>query len=223
MTRFILTVVGLAVVLAVMAPLAAQAQKGHTKKKRPHSKLVPADTIRNHLPTDTVGIVNGEIITYRDFNSIMAGYLRIFTQRSHNDVVTDSLYSVIVDSAWDRAVSDILTEEEIGKRRIAMTDAEIKDSLIEHPPEFLRRQFSDSTGEFHPSYMSQAMNDPRNDSIVHIIIESEKVRLETERLMQSIAPHAATASERERAFEAWLKRAKLTAHIIDNRLRFGFY
>jgi SurA N-terminal domain len=205
-----------------MLSIIAHAQSGkHAPPKKP--KEVPfAAAKARHAPGDTVGIVNGVVIRYADFMSIMSGYLKTFVARSKDNIVNDSLYTVIVDSSWNNAVTDIIIEGEIQKRKLEMRDAMVKDSLIEHPPEFLRRQFTDSTGTFHPEYMRAGLNDPHNDSVVHIIIEGERERLETEQLEASLAPRA-TGAERDRAFQAWLQHAKRTADIDDRRTRFGFY
>ena len=195
----------------------AQTQK-HGKKK-----VTQVSEPRQHAKTDTVGIINGEVITYGDFNAIMSGYLKIFVNRTHDNVVTDSLYTVIVDSSWDRAVNDILTEQAIHDRNLSMTDAQIKAAILENPPDYLRQQFTDSTGHFHHEYLTQALDDPRNDSIVHTILQGEQVRLETEALIKSIDPKAKTDAQLQRAYDAWLKKARLTAKIVDKRTQFGFY
>jgi hypothetical protein len=198
----------------------AQSPKPPVAKK---PKEVPFATAKaRHAPGDTVGVVNGIVIRYADFMSIMSGYLKLFVARTKNDLITDSLYTQIVDSSWDRALTDIIIEGAIQQRKLEMTDAMVKDSLVAHPPEFLRRQFTDSAGTFHPESMQAGLNDPHNDSIVHIIIEGERERLETERLTQSIAP-AKNGAERDRAFQTWLQHAKRTADIDDRRTRFGFY
>ena len=198
----------------------------HAQTRKPSKKppKVPFSTeVARHSPRDTVGVVNGIVIRYGDFMAIMSGYLKLFVSRSNNDVVSDSLYSVIVDSAWDRAVTDIIVEGAIMKRHLELSDAEVKDSLLAHPPDYLKTQFMDTTGTFRPELMRAGMNDPRNDSVVHLILEGERERLEIERLQGSIAPHAATESERGKAFLAWLRHEQQTAKIMDRRLRFGFY
>jgi hypothetical protein len=206
--------------ISVLSQAHAQSHKVPAPKK---TREVPfATTKARHAPGDTVAVVNGVVIQYADFMSIMSGYLKLFVARSKNDIVSDSLYTAIVDSAWDRAVTDIIVEGAIAKRKLEMSDRMVKDSLVAHPPDFLRQQFTDSLGTFHPEYMRAGLNDPRNDSIVHLIVEGERVQLETERLKESVAPNK-TGAERDRAFQNWLQHAKHTAEIDDRRTRFGFY
>jgi hypothetical protein len=204
---------------ALALPLTLYAQSETPKLKQVPLKEAEA----RHKPGDTVAVVNGVIVTFADFNSIMSGYLKAFVARSKDNVITDSLYTIIVDSAWDRAVSDILVEQEIVKRKLDMSIAMIKDSLVHNPPDFLRTQFTDSLGAFRPEIMQKALDDPRNDTIVSVILEGERVRLETERLVASIAKKGATGEARETAFTTWLRRTKRAATIDDRRTRFGFY
>ncbi len=207
-----------------MQPNSARAQTGDSTKKL--TKL-PEGTLKEsearHKPGDTVAVVNDVVITFSDFNSIMSGYVKEYVAQSKNNVITDTLYTEIVDSSWNRAVSDILIEHEIEKRKLGMSVATLKDSILADPPDFIRMQFTDSLGNFHGDFMRKAMNDPRNDTIVSMIIEGERDRLETDLLMISIARKGATEEEREQAFAAWLKRAKRSATIDDRRTRFGFY
>ena len=198
--------------------------QSHKKPVQHKPKEVPfSQAVARHNPMDTVGVVNGTVIRYGDFMSIMSGYLKLFVGRSGNDMVSDSLYSVIVDSAWDRAVFDIIIEGAIVKRHLEMTDEMVKDSLVAHPPDFLRRQFTDSVGTFHPEIMRAGLNDPRNDSIVHLIVEGERERLETDRLKANVAPTAPAGTERDSAFLAWVRHEERTARIEDRRTRYGFY
>jgi hypothetical protein len=222
--------IAIALVLAgctMLRPYAARAQNADsTKAKKKITKLeeVPLkEAEARHKPGDTVAIINGELVTFADFNSIMSGYLQSIVKRTKNNVVNDSLYTEVVDSAWNRAITDIIIEHEIAKRRLGLSVAAIKDSLVSDPPVFIRLQFTDSLRTFHPDMMRKALNDPRNDSIVIMVVEAERVRLETDRLMASIAKKGATEKERELAFAGWLKRAKRTATIDDRRTRFGFY
>lgn len=207
-------------------PRVARAQAGDTATSQKPAKLkeVPLkEAEARHKPGDTVAVINGELVTFADFNSIMSGYLQAFVAQSKNNVVSDTLYTEIVDSAWNRAVSDIIIEHEIVRRKLRMSVAAIKDSLVASPPDFLRQQFSDSLGRFQPEFMRKILDDPHNDTIVTLIVEGERDRLEMNRLVSSIAKKGATEDEQEQAFAGWLKRAKRAAKIDDRRTRFGFY
>ncbi len=201
-------------------PLSARSQNSAPTVRK---KITQSRSPRNHAPTDTVGVVNGVVIAYGDFKSIMSGYLRTFVERSHNDLVTDSLYSVIVDSAWIRAVTDVLIEQEIHKRKLAMSDTAIKSALLDNPPDYLRAQFTDSLGVLRKDVLKRALADPASDSIVEMIVGAEKIRLETDRLIQTVAAKAHTPAERIRLFDLWLRKAMATSKIVDRRTAFGYY
>jgi hypothetical protein len=176
-----------------------------------------------HKPGDTVAVVNGVLITFSDFNSIMAGYLKSIVTRTKNNVVNDTLYTEVVDSAWDRAVSDIIIEQEITKRKLRMSIVEIKEWIVANPPDFLRQQFTDSLRKFQAEAMRKALNDPRNDTVVEVLVEGSRISLETQRLVFSIAKKGASPTDAANEFEVWLKKAKRSATIDDRRTRFGFY
>ncbi len=225
---FITIIFALSVSILTLATIAyaqeTPSKEAPGKEKQTTFKEVPLkEAEARHKPGDTVAVVNGVLITFSDFNSIMSGYVKDYVAQSKNNVVTDTMYTAIVDSAWDRALSDILIEREIAKRRLELSVPAIKDSILLAPPDFLRMQFTDSLGTFHPEIMRNALDDSRNDTIVNMIVEAERVQLETERLISSIAKKGATENEREQAFAAWLKKAKHSATIDDRRTRFGFY
>jgi hypothetical protein len=180
-------------------------------------------TPQTHAQADTVGVVNGVVITYGDFMSLMSGYVNEHVARTHTRIVTDDVYSMIVDTAWNRAVADILEEQEIQKRHLAMSDSEVRASLITEPPEFLRSQFTDSLGTFHADYLARAMSDPKNDSTVQTLIASARIDGEWHRLMKSILTNAKSEDQKKHLYDGWLRRTKAHARMIDRRLNFGFY
>ena len=201
-------------------PSVARSQSPANESRKKITQVKPA---RKHNKSDTVGVVNGVVITYGDFMSIMSGYLKAFVARSKDNLVSDSLYTVIVDSSWRRAVSDVLIEQEIRKRKLSMTDADVKAALIDNPPDYLRTQFTDSLGVLHKDIVKRALNDPASDSIVSVIVMGERIRLETDRLLASIAEKSHTPNDRDRAFEAWLRKTMAASKIVDRRTTFGFY
>jgi hypothetical protein len=202
----------------------AFAQKKRSATKQPPSKKITiVDHPKQHAPTDTVGVVNGTVITFADFNSIMNGYLRAFVKRSGDNLVTDSLYSVIVDSAWDKAIEDILVEQTIQKEHLSLSDSEAVEMIVANPPEFLANQVRDAHGTLHTAALRQALTDPRNDSVTQVIVQGERLRLENEKFLAWLSPKAQSGTTRDAAYAAWLRKAKAKAVIMDKRLAFGFY
>ncbi len=194
-----------------------------TPAKPSSNKITQVKTQRKHERGDTVGMVNGVVITYGDFNAIMSGYLKTFVARSKNNVVSDSLYSVVVDSSWNKAICDVLIEREIKKRKLSMTSIEVREAITKDPPDYLREQFSDSVGKYHPENLQQSLSDPRNDTVVQMLLAAEQVRLETERLIENVAEQAHAKNDSQHVFEIWLKKSRIAARIVDRRTAFGFY
>ena len=180
-----------------------------------------------HHATDTVGVVDGVVIAYGDFKAMMYENLKTFVKRTHDNVVTDSLYTVIVDSTWDKAVSDIIMEREIAKRGLSLSDDAVIDSLSHNPPEFISAQFTDSLGVVHREYIERSFKAQAQDSLIRVILMSERIRLETERLMNSVLASskskARTPRERQKVFDAWLRTTRAALTITDRRTMFGFY
>ena len=208
----------------------SQAQKPAPSKGVTHAK-----SSKKHLPTDTVGLVNGTVITYQDFREVMRGYLQAYVAETKATVVSDSVFSRLVDSSWQRILSDIIIDQEIAKRGLTLSDSAVRDSLVVSPPPLIREHFTDSvTHRYYPEVFRAAMLDSRNDSLMAMIVGAEHLRLETERLIDDVVrtetlAHAAdkkrrrTPPSRERIFEAWLHRMILAAHVTDRRSTFGFY
>jgi hypothetical protein len=218
--------VALGLAVAIGSSYAQKPKKSAQKPKptySPGSTVTKVDNPKHHEPTDTVGVVNGTVINYADFNAMMSGYLRKFVKESGNNLVTDSLYSLIVDSAWDNAVTDIVIEQTIQKEHLGLSDSEAVEMIVANPPDFLASQVTDAQGTVHREALRQALTDPRNDSVSQVIIQGERMRLENEKLVAWVAPKATTDAARRSAFDAWLRKAKSKAVVMDKRLAFGFY
>src|SRR2546422_553575 len=49
---------------------------------------------------------------------------------------------------------------------LTVTDQDVRDAIYENPPAEVKKQFTDSTGNFHQDWYIKALRDPRNDTIV---------------------------------------------------------
>lgn len=187
-----------------------------TEVKKVEKKVEP----RKHKPTDTVGVINGDVITYSDYRTILADIMR---QSARDSIASEADWTKWVDAAWDECLEAILTRQEIAKRELKLTEDEVKAELVNTPPEFLKKQFTDSTGTFYPEALHAALYDPTQQDVVAGIVGAQRLMMEDKSLKLSLAPEARTDDEREKAYKAWLLKAKNNARTIDNRLRFGYY
>ncbi len=200
----------LCMILCFALPLFSSAQN---KPKQPQKK---------HLPTDTVGVVNGVLVTLRDFRGQIKSVIREHMAEIKNDSVSDSLFAVCVNTAWDRLVADILVSQEIKKLKMGVSsDAAIKRILAD-PPEPLIKSFTDSAG-FHKDAMKQFFENPGQDSLRDQVVAYYATIYEQEDFVKKIAPKAKTDAEKKAAYDAWVQKKMMHTFIDDRRVAFGFY
>ena len=130
---------------------------------------------------DTVGYVNGKAITRKAYVDM---FHEICLEMNHGK--SDSLVGKEIVEAhnktWDRLVLGAVIEDSIEKKGIIVTDIEVRSSLESDPPEFLKRQFTDSTGKFIKEAYLKALHDSRNAAIMHTVIESMKSEMRKQKL-----------------------------------------
>lgn len=199
------------------------AQGGRTPSHAPDRKVTRVKTPQPHKETDTVGVVNDEVITYADFKSLLAARVRTHLEATRDSIVTDSEYTILVDSAWNASIRYILMQQEIYKRQLEVSEIEARNYLLATPPDFIRQQFTDSSGHFDSTRWVQAASDQRNADVMAPIVRSAQIQLETNKFVSAIANGAKTESESEKRYAAWERRALAKARIVDRRLNFGFY
>lgn len=92
-----------------------------------------------------IGSVNGDPVMYESY---MAAYRQLYdqVQRSQEEMISTQQNSEIEDAAFDEVVNQLLIYQELDRRGITVTDAEISEAAQYSPPEYLRAQFQDATG-----------------------------------------------------------------------------
>ena len=112
-----------------------------------------------------IGMINKQPILYKDF----AEFVRQAADNQKTQTKTepdDEQMKLIRDQIWNQLVEQELYDEEIKHLGITVTDQEIVDWVRgENPPDFLRKQFTDSTGTFNRQGYESAIQDPRNKQI----------------------------------------------------------
>lgn len=113
---------------------------------------------------DTVGEVNGQKITYREFSEVQRRALE--SQRSQTGQEPDEeTERQIRSQIWNTMITQILINQEIERLGIQVTDKEITDLVHgPNPPEQLVNMFRDSTGVFNRAAYDRAIADPQNRS-----------------------------------------------------------
>ncbi|MDP4230967.1 MAG: SurA N-terminal domain-containing protein [Bacteroidota bacterium] len=124
------------------------------------------------FPGDTAGIVDGHVISKKAYVDM---FLEVAREEKDNEGKTkltpEEKLLDIHRKTWDRLVIGAILEENIEKKGITTSDAEVRSSLEKDPPEFLKHGFVDSLGTFHREDYLQALRDPRNDSVVRNLVK----------------------------------------------------
>jgi peptidyl-prolyl cis-trans isomerase D len=105
---------------------------------------------------NAIGIVNGDEINAADFEARVDAFVKMQRQQNPDAEVDEQQ---IRDGVWDRMVEEILIRQEAERLGIDVTNEQLKEVLLYNPPQFLKQQFSDSTGVFNEQVYRMFMND----------------------------------------------------------------
>lgn len=105
-----------------------------------------------------LGSVNGTPVTLQAFQQEVQQIEQQFRQQG-GGALTAEQSREIQDRAWDNLVGRILFQQELGRRRIRVTDEEIKFNALNRPvPEYARQEVFMTNGQFdinkYRSYLS---------------------------------------------------------------------
>ena len=109
---------------------------------------------------EDVGTVNGKPITYREFSEVVRTYAESQKAQTGTEPTEEQL-KMVRDQIWQSLVTQRLMAEEASRLGIKVTDQEIVDWVRgDNPPEDLRRNFVDSTGQFRRDVYDEFLSDP---------------------------------------------------------------
>ena len=135
--------------------------------------------------TNNVGSVNGEEISYQEFVNAVDQQRENQKKQTGKDVDEQGMEQ-IRDQVWDALITQKLLAEQIDKLGISVSDEEIKEVILgENPPEFLKQNFIDSTGNFNRQVYEQALFDPRNKAA---LVQAEEY-VKQNRLNEKLQSH----------------------------------
>jgi len=140
---------------------------------------------------DTAGFVNGKIITRKVYSEM---FRRVSDQikSEKNNSLSDKDIIEAHHKTWDNLILESALEDTIEKKGIIVTDIEVRSSLENDPPAFLKPQFTDSTGKFIREDYLNALHDPHNKGIIDTLIQTMKPQMQKQKLsdllLASITP-----------------------------------
>ena len=143
--------------------------------------------------SNNVGSINDDKISYQEFSTALDRERQNLKQSGKDN--EDENSEQFRDQVWDAMVVQTLVQQQFNKFNIHVSDDEIRNVILsDNPPEFLKRNFIDSTGKFNKDAYQQAIFDPQNkDALINAeeVIRQNKM---SEKL-QSLVTASITISE----------------------------
>jgi len=99
---------------------------------------------------DVVGEVNGQKLTYSEFNELFQRVYQEEKARTGKENFTDDDLQKLRDQVWERFVQQTLFEEEMKRLGIAVSDSEVVYQILNYPLEDFKR---------HPSFQTNGVFD----------------------------------------------------------------
>ena len=146
--------------------------------------------------SEVLGKVNGKEVSYKQFSELVRRTAEN-QKKQQGSEIDDETERQIRSQVWTQLVDEMLIEQEIDRLGITVTDQEIRDIVNgQNPPDFLVKQFTDSTGTFRRDAYQQAMRDPQNKS-AWIQVEEMLRQEQKRRKLQSLLLANVNVSEGE--------------------------
>jgi parvulin-like peptidyl-prolyl isomerase len=127
-------------------------------------------TILNSSSTGSVvGTINGEEVSYQEFELRVKEQADMQRQQNPQAEVDEN---IIRQAVWDQFVEEALIRQAGQEAGIKVTQDEVLDIMLDSPPEYLTRNFTDSTGTFNRQAYLDVMTNP--DMIAQNIAAGKK-------------------------------------------------
>ncbi len=148
-----------------------------------------------HQRSQNVGSVDGEDISYQDYSNFVDRARK--SQEQNGQTIDESQMDFFRDQVWDAVVTQKLLEKKIQQYGIIVTDDEVRDELLgPNPPAELKKQFTDSTGNFNRQLYETTIRDPRNKQIM-IAVEAQVRQQLIQQKLQDYVTASITVSDEE--------------------------
>ncbi len=91
---------------------------------------------------DPIGKVNGEEISYKDFETRVKEQLE-YQQQQAAQTGQEVDDAAIRQAIWDQMVEEAILRQSAKKAGVTVTNEELQDVMLENPPDYLKKQFTD--------------------------------------------------------------------------------
>lgn len=146
--------------------------------------------------TNNIATINGQDITYQDFMTFVERARENQRTQSGQDIDEENM-DQFRDQVWEAVLTQTLTQQAIDKMGIKVSEEEIREVILgDNPPDFLKRNFIDSLGQFNREFYEQALFDARNKEALLQAEETVKQTLMSQKL-ESLLYSSIIVSEAE--------------------------
>lgn len=105
--------------------------------------------------------VNGEKILYSEYMKKVQQQIEQMRNQK-NDKQPEVNETQIREQVFNQMIEETLIRQQAEKIGITVTDEELKDLLLENPPDYLRRGFTDTAGNFNKALYLDVVTNPSN-------------------------------------------------------------
>jgi len=113
--------------------------------------------------SQVIGKVNGVEIMYVDYETRVReeeeNQRRQMAQQGQNTEIDNNM---IRQRVWDMMVDEILLKQQLEHVGILISNKTISEQMIDNPPDFLKKSFSDSLGNFNRQLYVELVTNPEN-------------------------------------------------------------
>jgi peptidyl-prolyl cis-trans isomerase D len=109
--------------------------------------------------------INGVEISNKDYETLLQRQVDQIREQNKGKDIDDATYQQTKEQVWNYLVQQTLKEQEMQRLGIKVSDEEILDWVYNQPetlPDWLRNNFIDSAGIFHPEALQGAIQEPQN-------------------------------------------------------------
>jgi len=166
---------------------------------------------------NTIGVINGTEITYTQFNQAYINELDAYRQRT-GDEPAESQAGFVRNQVWEGFVQDVLVQEAIQEKGLAVTDDEIVWRIYNAPPDILKSNpsFQNDQKQFDMAKYQSYLNDPSTADQWRPIEEYLRQTLPYEKFQQQLqAGIRITESEIKREYLKQNQTVKVNYVFID--------
>lgn len=108
--------------------------------------------------SQVLGEVNGDEILYVDYETRVRD--EIDNMKRQGQETTDD--KAVRQKVWDQMVEELLLRQQMDKLGIKISDEQVREQMLENPPDYLANMFKDSAGNFMKDVYLELITNPES-------------------------------------------------------------